>query len=299
MTLGAARPYVDRPVGDQAAAERLARRAAAELDLPEPEPIRTGMNAIFGAGDAVVRVGMPTAPWESSLALAAVLADAGLRVARPIGREAVVDGALVATCWERVVASGEPIDWRSVGSMVRRLHELPPEVFPPEYPIPHPSRFPWWDLAAILDDVRPDLDEPAAAGIAAAIERWPDWADAPDPVVCHGDVHPGNVMMGHDGPVLLDWDLLCHAPKGWDHGPMMTWAERWGGRPGEYDDFAAGYGWSGRADPASEAFAELRLVAATLMRVRAGRIDPAARAEAECRLRFWRGDHDAPVWTAQ
>jgi aminoglycoside phosphotransferase (APT) family kinase protein len=23
--------------------------------------------------------------------------------------------------------------------------------------------------------------------------------------ICHGDLHPGNVIMGHDGPVLVDW----------------------------------------------------------------------------------------------
>jgi hypothetical protein len=35
------------------------------------------------------------------------------------------------------------------------------------------------------------------------------------------------------------------------------------------------------------------------MRVRAGRTDPVARAEAERRLRYWRGEQDAPVWQSQ
>ena len=118
-------------------------------------------------------------------------------------------------------------------------------------------------------------------------------------VVCHGDVHPGNVLMRADGPVLIDWDLLCLAPPGWDHGPMLTFADRWGGRAGEYDEFAHGYGRSLADDPATIAIAELRLVAATLMRVIAALGDPAARSEAERRLRFWRGDPDAPPWTAQ
>jgi hypothetical protein len=34
------------------------------------------------------------------------------------------------------------------------------------------------------------------------------------------------------------------------------------------------------------------------MRLRAGRMDPAARPEAERRLAYWRGDPDAPQWTA-
>ena len=77
----------------------------------------------------------------------------------------------------------------------------------------------------------------------------------------------------------------------------MTWTERWGGEPGLYEAFADGYGRSLRGDPVAEALAELRLVAATLMRVRAGRNNPAAADEAERRLRWWRGDRDAPRGT--
>jgi hypothetical protein len=98
--------------------------------------------------------------------------------------------------------------------------------------------------------------------------------------------------------VVLDWDLRCVGPVAWDHGPMMTWSSRWGGAPGIYEAFAEGYGTSLRGDWLGERIAELRNVAATLMRVRAGRTDPAAAAEAERRLRFWRGDPDAPQWTA-
>ena len=41
------------------------------------------------------------------------------------------------------------------------------------------------------------------------------------------------------------------------------------------------------------------LVAATLMRVRAGMGDADAMVEARRRLRFWAGDPDAPMWRAQ
>jgi Ser/Thr protein kinase RdoA (MazF antagonist) len=118
-------------------------------------------------------------------------------------------------------------------------------------------------------------------------------------VICHGDVHPGNVIQSADGPVLLDWDLLCRGPAAWDHAPLMTWTHRWGGDAGIYESFAEGYGVSLRGDPLAEALAELRLVAATLMRVRAARQNPAAAAEAELRLRYWRGEPDAPQWHPQ
>ena len=48
----------------------------------------------------------------------------------------------------------------------------------------------------------------------------------------------------------------------------MTWNERWGGAPGIYEAFADGYGAASRDDPTAEGYAELRLLAATLMRVK-------------------------------
>jgi hypothetical protein len=105
--------------------------------------------------------------------------------------------------------------------------------------------------------------------------------------------------MTTNGPVLIDWDLLCLAPPGWDHGPMLSFAGRWGGPPEGYEEFARGYGRSLADDPKTIAIAELRLVAATLMRVAASIDDPLARPEAERRLQYWRGDPDAPPWTPQ
>ena len=66
-----------------------------------------------------------------------------------------------------------------------------------------------------------------------------------------------------------------------------------------YADFAEGYGTSLVGDPLAESLATMRDVVATLMRLRAGRTSPSAAAEAERRLQYWRGDADAPIWTAQ
>jgi Ser/Thr protein kinase RdoA (MazF antagonist) len=153
----------------------------------------------------------------------------------------------------------------------------------------------------MLDDVRMWIDAAALDAIEREIASHRDWTAlvSTDAVVCHGDVHPGNVLMTLAGPVLLDWDLLCHAHPGWDHAMLLTLAERWGGDPAVYPEFSAGYGRSLMDDRAATAFARLRNVAATLMRVRAGRTDPFARDEAERRLRHWRGDSGAPAWTAQ
>ena len=151
-----------------------------------------------------------------------------------------------------------------------------------------------------MADVGAEIDAAARAGLDEAIVRNAAWRRLDGAhVVCHGDVHPGNVVMTADGPVLIDWDLMCTAPAGWDHAMLLTLAERWGGDTGAYPAFADGYGESMADDVTTRRFAELRNVAATLMRVRAGRTDAVARSEAERRLRYWRGDTDAPPWQAQ
>ncbi len=257
------------------------------------------MNAIFACGDVVLRVATPSVDAQASLDLAAFLADAGIRVAQPRRDESVLHDGRSVTAWERIPFSDEPVDWVDVGAMVKRVHAIDAASLPATVPLPHPSVLPWWNFDAIFSRAGDALDDPARDGLQAAIDRHRGWSDFAPNVVCHGDVHPGNVMAGADGPVLLDWDLLCFAPAGWDHAPLLTWHDRWGGDAHLYESFAAGYGASLSSDESAAAFAELRLVAATLMRVIAGLDDPMARAEAERRLRYWRGDPDAPPWTAQ
>jgi Ser/Thr protein kinase RdoA (MazF antagonist) len=261
------------------------------------------MNAIYLTSDSsdelVLRVGAPSAPAEAALELSMFLSEEGLRVPKPRRLGAVVAGDLAVTCWERIESTGDPTDWEAVGEMVRTVHGLDRSQLPPAYPLGSPASFAWWDFDALFAEVGNDIDAAARGGLTAAIERHTGWEQFDDALVCHGDVHPGNVMMTADGPALIDWDLLCWAPAGWDHGPLMTWHERWGGAVGEYDAFASGYGASLRDDPTTEALAELRLVAATLMRLKAARRDPSARPEADRRLAYWRGDPDAPPWTAQ
>jgi hypothetical protein len=310
MLPGAApRAYVDAPIRDPETALRAARRAAATWRLGEPALMRMGMNAIFEAGAMVLRVSTPSVDAAASLALADVLARQGLRVPVASRDDVVVHDGMSVTCWHRIESADEPIDWRAVGAMVRLVHDLDPRVLPASVPLPLPSALPWWDFGALLERTAAVLDDAARHGIEDTIDRHRDWQTFGGQVVCHGDVHPGNVIMTADGPVLIDWDLLCWAPPGWDHGPMLTWADRWSGPSsgpassapsgGEYEACAAAYGRSLAGGPAARAFSELRVVAATLMRLAAGMANPAAMPEAQLRLRYWRGDPDAPAWTAQ
>jgi aminoglycoside phosphotransferase (APT) family kinase protein len=296
----ALRPFVDQPVGDVDAARALAERVARKLHLPSPELLRVGMNALFRAGDVVIRVGRPSAPARLAIELAQRLGERGIAAPVPADEDVVVEGGLTATCWQALSESGEPVDWYAVGAIVRHVHALTAADFPDGYPAPPPTAFPWWDFEALMHDVGGEIDDVARAGLEGAINRNAAWRLLEGAhVVCHGDVHPGNVVMTDEGPVLIDWDLVCTAPAGWDHAMLLTLAERWGGDAHVYPAFARGYGESLANDVAARRFAELRNVAATLMRVRAGRTDPAAAQEAQRRLRYWRGDPAAPSWHAQ
>ena len=295
------RPFVDRRVVDLEAAERVAREASARWALQSPVLLRQGMNAIFECGDVVVRVGRASAPAVASHQLATMLRSRDIPALAPMDGYATDLDGFAVSAWERIRPTDNPVDWRAVGAVVARVHELGQGDVPPAYPLPSPTAFPWWDFASLLDEVRDRLDEQARSGLQATIDEHADWSAriSDGAVVCHGDVHPGNVLMGPDGPVLIDWDLLCLAPPGWDHAMLTTFAQRWGGDPGVYAAFADGYGASLADDGFTRSVAALRNVAATLMRVRAGISDPAAQAEADRRLRYWRGEVDAPVWRAQ
>lgn len=295
-------PFVAERAGPLAEVVAAAGVAARRWGLPTPELLRHGMNGIFAAGDDVVlRVGITTADAREALALTAVLRDAGLRVPRVVVDDVCNVGRHVVVAVERLHPSGAAIDWHEVGAMVACLHRLDPRVVPAGYPRPRAIGFPWWSFDRLLEESAGLVDAKAFGSMRAMLERHrPAIAAgrAMPLVVCHGDVHPGNVVQTDVGPVLIDWDLLCSEPNGWDHAPLATWTQRWGGEPGMYEAFAAGYGADLRSEPYTAAIAELRLLAATLMRVRAGCDDPEAAVEAERRLQWWRGDPDAPMWRA-
>ena len=259
------------------------------------------MSVLFTAGDEVVlRVCRPTAAPGAAVWLADLLERRGVRVARHLSDEPVVHAGLTVYALECLHESGA-IDWREVGEMVALVHGLAPDEVAVGFPLPWCGSFGHWRVRELLTEVAPVLGAAELAALTSAVHEVADWrerAALERQVVCHGDVHPGNVVQTADGPVLLDWDLMCLGPAAWDHSALLTWTDRWGGEPGLYERFAEGIGVSLRDDPLGELLAKVRLLVATLMRIRAGRTDPAAAGEALRRLRWWTGDPDAPRWRA-
>lgn len=292
-------PFVTGPPSTLAGATKAAKAAAQHWGFPEPSHLRTGMNALFAAGpDVLLRVSRINAPGHAAVELTEVLAAHGIRTPEHLRESPFVVDDHTVFAHRRALEAGH-VDWYSVGQMVARLHHIDHRDFPEAYPRPWCGSFPWWALSAVLDEVADVIDVSALRSMRRALQLHGDWESrVGELVVCHGDLHPGNVVQTVDGPVLLDWDLLCVGPPAWDHAPLLTWSGRWGGIVGVYEAFARGTGEWLRGDSVAESLSILRLLAATLMRVRAGRTDPTAWAEADRRLRWWRGEPNAPSWNS-
>jgi aminoglycoside phosphotransferase (APT) family kinase protein len=155
----------------------------------------------YGRG-AVVKVPDPATPasWILSEAqYAEAVRAAGAPAPRLLGIEQISGRA--ASVWERVEGASM---WQHVIDRPRRsaelgrlladvqmaLFELVP---PPTLPSQRDrlvSKIRW--SAATVD-----------ASLARALDLLP--ARAIPPRVCHGDLHPSNILLGQDGPTLVDW----------------------------------------------------------------------------------------------
>jgi aminoglycoside phosphotransferase (APT) family kinase protein len=152
--------------------------------------------------DAVVKVPKPDTPASWILAEAAYV-EAARAVGAPapalLGLEQVFGRP--ASVWERIDG---PSMWQQVVERPERstelgqrlaevqlaLFELVPPVTLPDQRDRLTSKIRW--SAANVD-----------SSLGAALELLP--ARTGTPRLCHGDLHPSNVIMSEDGPVLVDW----------------------------------------------------------------------------------------------
>ena len=271
-----------------AEATRVADLAAARHGLGgEVELLRSGANHVFRAGDVVIRVAARSADVDGQVRLARRLVAAGFPVASPLG-DAETIGGLPVSLWEHVDADADrAIDYVQLGAIIARLHRVAPAELGA---LPFFADAAWLQVDRRLAQVDASELEP----VCEALRGWQERARAAPLVVCHGDVHPRNVLMRGDEVVIVDWDNLCLAPAAFDHAALLPWAERYGGDAAAYPDFAHGYGADLRGSPLAEELSTLRLLAATLNTL----ADPRFEAEAHARLHYWAGDPAAPVWNA-
>lgn len=293
-----------RPMrSDDQAAASAATTVARQLGVPgEVRLLRSGMNHVFVAGELVVRVTPGSVDVASQLALLEWLSAQGLPVLLPVSDVIPVDRFQV-TAWE-YLPTRRPPDYRQLGAAIAWLHELSAAEITSYVRLPWCGDAAWLHLGETLEaasdaGVVADEDIAVLHEEAAGLAYWQDAARQEDAGVCHGDVHPKNVLMRGDEIVILDWDSICLGPPAWDHAALLTWAERWGGNAADYPDFAEGYGADLRGSPLAQLLARVRLLAPTLNMIIKGRESPHHAEEARRRMRYWRGDPSAPAWTPQ
>ncbi|GAB3573593.1 aminoglycoside phosphotransferase family protein [Amycolatopsis endophytica] len=189
-------------------------------------------------------------------------------------------GEHVVTAWVRVPAGERRATAADLGRLLRKVHSLPAPDGLGEWA-------PLADVRARVADAEeldPD-DRRFLLRRSAEVEAALGELDFPlEKCLVHGDAHPGNVIVGPDGPVLCDFDSACVGPPEWDLTPLAVGRERFGDPAGRYRMLADTYGfdvtrWDGFA--VLRAARELKLVTSVLPILRS---HPHVRGELRRRL---------------
>ncbi|MCX5093626.1 aminoglycoside phosphotransferase family protein [Streptomyces sp. NBC_00365] len=274
--------------------------AAAEV-LPGPAPDATllalGENAVFAAGDLVVKVGRDAELLDRArreLDIAAWLAEAGVPAVRAAeSKPVLVDGHPV-TVWHRLPDPVRPAEPRDLAELLRVVHALPSPSFslPPRELLGGVER--WLRLAGEA------IDPADAAYLRARRDGFADAAAAltphlpPGPI--HGDALPRNVHVGPDGPVLVDLETFSADLREHDLVVMALSRDRYGLSAEAYDSFTEVYGWDVRAWEGCSVLRGARETASCAWVAQHAPSNPKALAEFERRVASLRDGDETVRW---
>lgn len=212
------------------------------------ELLRLGENAIYRLTGApvVVRIARNSDHWDDAakeVAVAGWLERADVQAARvwPIEQPLSINGHPV-TFWRYIDGRrGEPGDVRALGTLLRRIHDLPPPssfTLPTEQvlgrvraridraPVPPEDRS---FLVELLDELT------AAVASLRYVLR---------PCVTHGDAHVQNLMVTDRGVTLIDFERVAWGQPEWDLAMTATefvTAKFWNRE--QYAAFVRSYGY--------------------------------------------------------
>ncbi|MFF4822916.1 phosphotransferase enzyme family protein [Streptomyces sp. NPDC001312] len=206
-----------------------------------------GENAVFAAGDLVVKVGRDAELWNRArreLRIALWLAEAGVPAVRAAAAEAILAEGHPVTVWHRLPDPVRPAEPRDLAELLRLVHALPA----PGFELPRRELLGgverWLRLAG--DTIDPadaaylrERRDGFAAAAAALTPQLP-----PGPI--HGDALPRNVHVGPDGPVLVDLETFSSDLREHDLVVMALSRDRYGLPAEAYDTFTQTYGWDVR-----------------------------------------------------
>ena len=256
-----------------------------------------GENAVFAAGDLVVKVGRDAELLDRArreLAVAAWLAEAGVPAVRPAEAEALLVEGHPVTVWHRLPDPVRPAGPRDLAELLRLVHALPapPFALPRRELLGGVER--WLRLAGDAIDpadaayLRERRDGFAAAA-AALVPRLPR-----GPI--HGDALPRNVHIGPDGPVLVDLETFSGDLREHDLVVMALSHDRYGLPTHDYDAFTAAYCWDVREWDGCSVLRGARETASCAWVAQHAPSNPAARAEFERRVASLRDGDETVRW---
>ncbi|MFF9804742.1 phosphotransferase enzyme family protein [Streptomyces coeruleorubidus] len=214
----------------------------------EARLLALGENAVFAAGDLVVKVGRDAELLDRArreLDIALWLAEAGVPAVRAGGPEPLLVDGHPVTVWHRLPDAVRPAEPRDLAELLRLVHALPAPAFdlPSRDLLGGVER--WLRLAG--DAIDPadaeylrERRDGFAAEAAALTPRLP-----PGPI--HGDALPRNVHVGPDGPVLVDLETVSADLREHDLVVMALSHDRYGLPDEAYESFTETYGWDVRA----------------------------------------------------
>ncbi|MEU6177143.1 phosphotransferase enzyme family protein [Streptomyces coeruleorubidus] len=214
----------------------------------EARLLALGENAVFAAGDLVVKVGRDAELLDRArreLDIALWLAEAGVPAVRAAGPEPLLVDGHPVTVWHRLPAAVRPAEPRDLAELLRLVHALPAPALdlPPRDLLGGVER--WLRLAG--DAIDPAdaayLRERRDGFVAEAAALTPHLPPGP----IHGDALPRNVHVGPDGPVLVDLETVSADLREHDLVVMALSHDRYGLPDEAYESFTETYGWDVRA----------------------------------------------------
>ncbi|KUM78711.1 phosphotransferase enzyme family protein [Streptomyces griseorubiginosus] len=266
--------------------------------LPASAPLLAlGENAVFAAGDLVVKVGRDAELLDRAhreLDIAVWLAEAGVpavRAAEPKAR--LVEGHPV-TVWHRLPDAVRPAEPRDLAELLRVVHALPapPFALPPRDLLGGVER--WLRLAG---------DAISAADAEYLRQRRDGFAEAVAavtphlvPGAIHGDALPRNVHVGPSGPVLVDLETFSSDLREHDLVVMALSRDRYGVPAAAYDAFTDAYGWDVREWEGCAVLRGARETASCAWVAQHAASNPAALVEFERRVGSLRDGDEAVRW---
>ncbi len=289
-------------------AERAARealhklgRASAELRL-----VRLGENALFHAPtlEALLRVARPQKSAKSiahTVAVARRLRAEGVPAPEPLTFETLeqpfVSSFGTVTVWRYYREDrSQSLPFRDFGGLLREFHSRAVDLedcLPAWRPLEHTRRR--LDAARqqrvpqewlrVLDRRVTEVEE-GLERLSSVLGRGP----------VHGDAHRGNVLLTRDGPVLLDLDEVCVAPREWDLAPTLVTRRRFGMSQEDWHGFSMAYGYDLAQSPAAVPLVRLRELAMTtwLLQQHGG----TGEIDAELERRIGSLEEDGHSWTS-